>query len=696
MGDNDSRNLRGTYQLGDPVAHGVYSFAQAMAAPPPAAQPPLKEEPVEEAAVEELSAGEKRAFAAFPPTRKAASHKAAEKEVKAVWVIHGMGQQMPFETLDQLANGLMDACERDGHSRPVALVREAKLGDQILQRVEFSLPPHTTPDGKKIETEVHLYEAYWAPVTEGVVKLRDVTSFLWNGATRGLMNWARQFQRAMFKEMVPFRLTWRTGLYTATALLVLVALMVINAVILASGAGKVFDGSSPFTIPAAAFGPLTTLASVISAVAITFGVVLFLAVLAGSVPSAPLPSKPKTASKKKNATATDDQQKPSFWLASLRNLSWVAFAGTVATIIVGAVGMIWILIDPHCFSKPQILLPGLNAPGIQPFLNACVLAGIFLAIVAKIARGWHRNRANTSEGFSFLDVLFYAAILLFILACAGSVWLLLAPANFLTDIFTTAQTNDTCRPSLKWLSSAIWIWPFLALISYVVRNLMIEYVGDVAAYVTPNKLDTFSEVRAKIKDIAYQSASAVYLARAEDGKQLYRKVAMVGHSLGSVIAYDTLNRLINEDLLTGQAVGIIQQTGLLLTFGSPLDKIAFFFTAMSKNVRHIREQLASVVQPLIQDYSYRPFKWINVFSRNDIVCGSLDFYDFPSPQELDPHTFCAKDDPACVARITNLQASRNPVENVPDEEALTPLVAHVQYWTDKILWDRLYEKLREV
>jgi len=677
MGQQDPRKLRGTYHLGKPVAHGAYSFAQAQLPTPPPPQMP-REEPQ----LREEIAAEKRTFAAFAPAGAV-----TEREVKAVWIVHGMGQQMPFETLDQLANGLMDACERDGHSRPIALVREAKIGEQILQRVELSLPPYTSAEGKNVETEVHLYEAYWAPVTEGVVKLRDVMSFLWNGATRGLINWLRHFQRAMFKEMVPFRLKVTTPLYITTALLVLLALMAINAVVLASGAGKIFDGNSLFSIPAAAFGPLTTLASIISAVAITFGVVLFLAVQARSVP--PQASSPKASA------ASGGKQKPGFWAASLRNLSWVAFAGTVVTIICGPLGMIWILVDPHCFPKLQVLLPGLNMPSIQPFLNACVLAGILLALAGKAAASWHRNGANGADPLPLLWGLFYAAILLFMLACVGSIWLLFAPTSFTMDIFTAAHANGTCRPSLKWLSSAIWIWPFLALITYVVRDLMIEYVGDVAAYVTPNKLDTFSEVRTKIKDIAYQSASAVFLARADDNTPLYTKVAVVGHSLGSVIAYDTLNRLINEDLLTGQGAGIIKQTGLLMTFGSPLDKIAFFFTAIGKNVRHIREQLASVVQPLIQDYSYRPFKWINVFSRNDIVCGSLEFYDFPSAQELDPHTFCAKDDPECVPRITKLQASRNPVENIRDEEALTPLVAHVQYWTDKILWDRLYANLRE-
>jgi hypothetical protein len=652
MGETSTRQLRGAYRLGNPALHGMYSF----------------ETPIEKP-VEEIEGESEESFAAM-----AEAPAVPGREIQAVWIVHGMGQQMPFETLDQLANGLMDACERDGHSRPEALVREAKIGGQIIQRVELSLPSGTARDGKPETVEVHLYEAYWAPLTEGVANLRNVMSFLWNGATRGLVNWARHFQRAMFGEMVPFKLTWRTPLYTATALLVLVALTIIDLVVLASGAGKVFGGSSAFAIPATAFGPITTVASIVSVVAITFGVVLFLAGQAGGSPSAPEQSEIRQA-----------QRKPGFWAASLRDLSWIAFAGTVATIIGGSGCIAWVLSKCFYATTPKPFVTGLNTPGIQPFLNFCVLVGILLAIVAKIAQSWRRNNSSDKREREYLlGGLFYAAILLFIISCAGSVWLLFCPSNVLTGLFTA-----------KWLSSAIWIWPFLALISSVVRNLLIEYVGDVAIYVMPNKLDAFSEVRAKIKDVAYQSASAVFLAQAAESESMqYSKVAILGHSLGSVIAYDTLNRLINEDLLTGQKASIINRTGLLLTFGSPLDKIAFFFTAIGKNVRHIREQLASVVQPLIQNYAYRPFPWINVFSRNDIVCGSLDFYDFPSPTELDPGGLCANDQ-ACIQRVREIQneAGQNHVENIRDEEALTPLVAHVQYWTDRILWDRLYENL---
>ena len=86
---------------------------------------------------------------------------------------------------------------------------------------------------------------------------------------------------------------------------------------------------------------------------------------------------------------------------------------------------------------------------------------------------------------------------------------------------------------------------------------------------------------------------------------------------------------------------------------------------MGKNTQHIREQLAAVVQPMIQDYKNRTFRWVNVYSRNDIICGSLDFYDLPG-------------------------TSAPPgVENVRDEDALIPLVAHVEYWKNLTLWKQL-------
>lgn len=72
----------------------------------------------------------------------------------------------------------------------------------------------------------------------------------------------------------------------------------------------------------------------------------------------------------------------------------------------------------------------------------------------------------------------------------------------------------------------------------------------------------------------------------------------VGHSIGSVIAYDTLNGIINHGLINNQDWNAVGRTKLLLTFGSPLDQTAFIFRAQVED-NPCREMLASAKQPLL-------------------------------------------------------------------------------------------------
>jgi hypothetical protein len=89
---------------------------------------------------------------------------------------------------------------------------------------------------------------------------------------------------------------------------------------------------------------------------------------------------------------------------------------------------------------------------------------------------------------------------------------------------------------------------------------------------------------------------------------------------------------------------------------------------------HIRERLAATVQPLIMSYpKFRKFKWINVYSRNDIVSGLLKFYDLPGYQ--------------------NPPVPAAAVQNVKDRDAAVPLMAHVAYWKNKTVWTQLLEQI---
>jgi len=59
----------------------------------------------------------------------------------------------------------------------------------------------------------------------------------------------------------------------------------------------------------------------------------------------------------------------------------------------------------------------------------------------------------------------------------------------------------------------------------------------------------------------------------------------------------------------------------------------------------------------------RPASWINISSKDDWISGDLNFY--------------------------------GRVDNEVDAEACIPVLAHVQYWRNNLVFDRTFEKIAE-
>lgn len=210
------------------------------------------------------------------------------------------------------------------------------------------------------------------------------------------------------------------------------------------------------------------------------------------------------------------------------------------------------------------------------------------------------------------------------------------------------------------------VWIIALVAALVSRWFLIEYMGDVAAYLSAHKMSKFDELRDNIRTAVEHVMTAVYRARIADNAPLsYDKVIVVGHSLGSVISYDVLNRMLVND----PNLDVQERTKLLLTFGSPLDKSAFLFRVKG-GTDELREAAAANWQPMIQDYSFRPERWINLYSWMDIISGRLRFYDDPEGQGN----------------------SRN-VRNLYDRQAILPLAAHTEYWGNDLFADILYENI---
>jgi hypothetical protein len=300
-----------------------------------------------------------------------------------------------------------------------------------------------------------------------------------------------------------------------------------------------------------------------------------------------------------------------------------------------------------------------------------------------LSRGYMSKRGRYFERWlfsNFHQMEISRGTLLLLIATVLSITLLLIPAFLLFTPIGLAA----CKKAYEIYKYSFVGWHpwtqvltvlgavLLAVLAYWIHYFIVEYVGDVAIYVSSYKVSRFDAIRNNILNAAYTVSRQIYSAGFADDHELpYDKVVIVGHSLGSVISYDLLNAAINWDQVEcGFKLKVVERTTRLITFGSPLDKTAFLFRCQVKSGRNLREALAARQQPLILDYAmYRPesFKWVNIYSPWDIISGSLKYYDIPDAP------------------------NRNPVENQVDEQASTPLLAHTQYWDNEKLHKALYE-----
>lgn len=514
---------------------------------------------------------------------------AAQATEWAVIVNHGMGQQLHSQTLEQIVRALRDAQakalnidpgkERQEVKTQIARLPNADTGDQTLLRAELQVK------GTNGATHsVHVYESYWAPLTEGQVALSDCIGFLLGGLARGVWFLIRhlKFDRWLFGGMQKFsNRTLVTGLMLLIGLLlVIVPVLLALVVTLKLGLGALLG------VLGLHAGPVSAGAESVAALrALTPDVAYFeLYLLALVVALLALP-----------------------WLANRnRTPRWLR-----SRVLGIAVVIAW--------------------------------ASLVALLVVQVALVYHGVKLSSGSVGVFVPA-----------------WVAVFPSA------AAAAANNSLA------TAAIWMFALIA--GYLSRRFLIEYVGDVAVYLSAHKLSKFDALRERIRKSVFDVMAAVY--RASDKQELlYRNIAVVGHSLGSVISYDILNQLLIQDELAqmaGKPGDAIQaRTKLLLTFGSPLDKTAFLFRTKG-DTDELREAAAANWQPLIRSYAFRPAHWVNIHSAMDIISGKLHYYDDPTD--------------------TKSNADKR-VDNVCDWGAFLPLAAHTQYWTTGTLGDVLYRTI---
>lgn len=570
----------------------------------------------------------------------------------ALFFTHGMGQSIPFQTIDQVANSLRAFDVEQGHDNPKPVGRTIKSGEDWLNRIELRLK------SDEDAVEVHLYEGYWAPMTEGRIKAHDVISFLAGAGFNGLRHTKGKFRRWLFGKFPELPIPVRTVMFLLTALATVASLVIMNSTIAIVAGARALLGQKPAWLSENLFADLTTTFNVVVTVMGVFGLSLALAVLMRKL------QWPRLI-RQWWSVVTLALFVVALFVVSLAGLAIpFLFYGHVRG-LAGAWPLWYKVVDPDLVDSFNLIFDAIAWWGALAL--AMIVAGRWLW---RILKGLTRDLEDKERAPLTL------AVALVFFALLG---LLMALVVFFVRTFV-ANDPDGAASARHAIA-----WPLLVAASAYVRVILVQYLGDVAIYVMPYKLDAFNDLRREIKLRVYNAAKAVYAH-----KKPYDRIIVVGHSLGSLIAYDALNMLILEDesprdsiakessgkeALPKDPLDVVKRTPLFLTFGSPLDKTAFVFAAQARGTSEAREALAGSVQPLIVDYKFRPKRWINFWSPWDIISGPLDLYDQP------------------ISMHDSAGTLRQRVANVRDEEATTLLIAHVEYWKNPLLVKTIYDEI---
>ena len=219
----------------------------------------------------------------------------------------------------------------------------------------------------------------------------------------------------------------------------------------------------------------------------------------------------------------------------------------------------------------------------------------------------------------------------------------------------------------------IVFWIVLLAVVSAVAAFLVSSIGDVAIYF--DGLDENS-THHKVRDGILTLATARLARLLRDDR--YTEVFVAGHSLGSVIAYDAINRIatsrrseIETDVICGVPQTAFDKLKGFFSFGTPLDKVVYFFHKTAKLNMPIREQLLSSMVSFRRKSSGRPygryrftpytpqvptdFRWHNAWSWGDVLGHRLDFYDIDEQHHFD----------------------------------YIPLLAHSMFWTDPEFFDKV-------
>jgi len=556
-------------------------------------------------------------------------------DLKAIMVIHGIGQQQPFQPLDNFVNGLKTTLASEGNK---VTTTHFKLGREgVFDHCLNVVASDSTTGAAVFRADV--YEFYWAALCQGKASFQDVVRWLlvtgFTPLRRFAFNLPLLIQRAGQnggKARIFFRLSFEFCrelcrlIYVSVICLVLAG-MAWYLVARLSDLWKSFGDAFRPVLPA-----LTTWNGSL-ALLLFLGVVVAAIALAASIP---------------------EQVRELIRLLKMK-------------------------------PNPVREMVGAFQRTFRGQYTEAILSRIFSGVVAgakEVVSSLGELRRWTMEIRARRWFLPLSVITLVLL-----VWLLvrfLSPTPLCALGFCLSPIVHELRVGL---GDGVWdllVVTLLLLVALFVKGIFVAYLADIALYTTADENSAFFKTRSEILKEATRKLRALL----RDPQ--YTSVAVAGHSLGSVIGYDAINWLRVETQVTGstgaqaqrlladlathinglppednakahELIGQLTQTlqdsghtafapvsekefrrlRTFITFGSPLNKVLYFFRSRVKVYETVRAHILNDLHGFrqvpdllssdssIQDNNGNPqdnLYWVNIYSPLDPISARLVFY----------------------------------------------------------------------
>jgi hypothetical protein len=541
---------------------------------------------------------------------------------------------LPFQPLDGFANGLRSTLRAQGSKVTLThfKLQRGDVFDHFLRMEARGSASEVVP------LRLDIYEFYWASLTQGEASFLDIVRWLWRTGFAPLKRFSFNFplliERAgdtpsriefwyrVIREFL--RELWRLIYIPLFSLLIAggAALLVAQSSALLK---NLFDSLRPF---------LTELNT---------------------------------------------------WQGGSTAVLFIAVVAAVAALVVSVPGQLRDLVRLRNI-KPGFFKMMLGRAQ-EAFARDAPAQSTIRRLVAAAGGGW-KGAADESRRWILeiqaRRVLFSLSLITFVLL-AFLLRRLTSPTSFCLSVFCTSPVIHQVLRRFGGAGAKTLAWTVgLLLLGAFLKRVFVDYLADVALYTTADENTGFFKTRSAILDEATKKLRVLLQDRS------YARVAVAGHSLGSVIGYDTINRLRVEAEVSGGARVVASELptwlgkGLrdvppvpgspvagrvepqvqaiahgtqpsaapitpdefsklrtFITFGSPLNKVLYFFRSKLKPYETVRAHILNELHgfrrlealltsdPDIRDLTERPpdqLYWLNVYSPMDPVSARLVYY----------------------------------------------------------------------